>query len=230
MSSRRHLQGDLSSCLVLSTTEYDLSRRERPTRRRPIARVAKRGFDCAFAVTVLAWLLPFLLIIALALVLESGRPIIFKQRRGGRNGTPFTIYKFRTMRVLEDGAEVTQATQNDPRITRLGALLRKTSLDELPQLWNVVVGDMSIVGPRPHALAHDSYYEKLIPSYRSRHAVKPGITGWAQVKGLRGETSQVESMSARVTADLWYIDNWSFWLDLRIVVRTAKELLFAKGA
>lgn len=175
------------------------------------------------------WLLPFLIIVACILRCESGSPVIFKQRRGGRGGKIFTIYKFRTMRVLEDGPTVVQVTENDPRVTRFGAFLRKTGIDELPQLWNVLIGDMSIVGPRPHALAHDAYYEALIPSYRARQAVRPGITGWAQVQGFRGETKQVESMAERVSADIWYIDNWSFKLDMRIVVRTAWELLFVRS-
>lgn len=230
MATRRDLRGDLVACVALPSTEHNVSHPERRMLQRPISRAAKRGFDVAFSVMVLIWLLPFLIIIAVALFVESGGPVIFRQRRGGCGARLFTIYKFRTMRVLEDGPDVVQATLNDPRVTKLGAFLRRTSLDELPQLWNVVVGDMSIVGPRPHAAAHDCLYEKVIPSYRNRYVVKPGITGWAQVQGLRGETSQVEAMSARVTADLWYIDNWSFWLDLRIVVKTAKELLFAKCA
>ena len=130
--------------------------------------------------------------------------------------------------MLENGPHIVQATTNDPRVTKVGAMLRKTSVDELPQLWNVILGDMSIVGPRPHALSHDAYYQKLLPSYADRQSVKPGITGWAQVQGLRGETRTVQAMSARVSADVWYINNWSFWLDMRIVVKTLKDLLLER--
>jgi undecaprenyl-phosphate galactose phosphotransferase/putative colanic acid biosynthesis UDP-glucose lipid carrier transferase len=142
------------------------------------------------------------------------------QKRNGFNGHAFNIFKFRTMHVHEDGPVIRQATRNDPRITRIGRWLRKSSIDELPQLFNVILGDMSLVGPRPHATSHNSEYEKLIANYAFRHHVKPGLTGWAQVNGYRGETQQIELMERRVEHDIWYINNWSPWLDLRIVLQT----------
>jgi lipopolysaccharide/colanic/teichoic acid biosynthesis glycosyltransferase len=140
------------------------------------------------------------------------------------------IYKFRTMNVLEDGVAMLQAKQCDPRVTGLGYLLRSSSIDELPQLWNVVKGDMSLVGPRPHSLAHDDRYRSLIATYAKRQRVKPGITGWAQVNGLRGETPRLELMTARVKSDIWYINNWSIWLDLRIIMRTCFEVMRGRAA
>ncbi len=190
----------------------------------------KRMLDLAVASAALLALAPFLILVAAAMWLESGRPIIFRQRRKGFGGRPFTIYKLRTMKVMEDGDVIVQATRNDPRVTRLGAVLRKTSVDELPQLWNVIKGDMSIVGPRPHAMAHDTYYDKLIGDYAYRHHVKPGLTGWAQVNGLRGETRDVEAMAERIRHDRWYIDNWSIWLDLQVILRTALLVLFQRQA
>jgi undecaprenyl-phosphate galactose phosphotransferase/putative colanic acid biosynthesis UDP-glucose lipid carrier transferase len=157
---------------------------------------------------------------AILIKLDSRGPIFFLQKRDGFNGQTFDIFKFRTMRVLENGPVVTQATRNDPRVTRLGRWLRRSSIDELPQLFNVIRGDMSLVGPRPHATSHNSEYEKLIANYAFRHHVKPGLTGWAQVNGYRGETRQIEQMRRRIEHDLWYIDNWSLWLDLRIVLQT----------
>ena len=152
--------------------------------------------------------------------LESSGPVIFSQRRKGFNGREFKIFKFRTMNVLEDGHVIPQARRNDPRVTRVGRILRTTSIDELPQLLNVLRGQMSLVGPRPHAVAHDDGYTKVIAKYAFRQHVKPGLTGWAQVNGFRGETAQLELMERRVECDLWYIKNWSFWLDLRIIVLT----------
>jgi putative colanic acid biosynthesis UDP-glucose lipid carrier transferase len=147
--------------------------------------------------------------------------VLFKQHRTGANGKRFKVYKFRSMAVHEEKTGVvSQATKEDPRVTRLGAFLRRTSLDELPQFYNVLQGRMSIVGPRPHALAHNEYYKELVQSYMWRHKVKPGITGWAQVNGLRGETDTLEKMERRVEYDLKYIDNWSLWLDLRIIFLT----------
>ena len=145
---------------------------------------------------------------------------MFLQTRNGFNGRPFKMHKFRTMFVLEDGPVIRQATKDDPRVTRLGRLLRRANIDELPQLLNVIAGDMSLVGPRPHASAHNSEYEKIIANYAFRHHVKPGLTGWAQVNGLRGETRTVDIMAKRVEFDLWYINNWSFWLDFKILLRT----------
>jgi Undecaprenyl-phosphate glucose phosphotransferase len=190
----------------------------------------KRMLDISVASTALLFLLPLLALVVCAMLLESGRPIIFQQRRKGFGGRPFTIYKLRTMTVMENGDCIVQATRNDPRVTRLGAILRRTSVDELPQLWNVIKGDMSIVGPRPHAMAHDTFYDKLISDYAYRHHVKPGLTGWAQINGLRGETQEVQLMADRIRHDRWYIDNWSIWLDLMVILRTAVQVLFQKQA
>jgi exopolysaccharide biosynthesis polyprenyl glycosylphosphotransferase len=159
-------------------------------------------------------------LIAILIKLESNGPALFKQKRNGFNGSTFTIYKFRTMCVLEDGEVIHQATRNDGRFTRLGRWLRRTSIDELPQLFNVIIGEMSLVGPRPHAVAHNNEYQKLLANYAFRHHVKPGITGWAQVLGYRGETQTIDMMERRVELDIWYINHWSLWLDLRILLRT----------
>jgi undecaprenyl-phosphate galactose phosphotransferase/putative colanic acid biosynthesis UDP-glucose lipid carrier transferase len=175
-------------------------------------------------------LLPLMLITALLIKLDSPGPALFKQKRDGFNQQVFNIYKFRTMHVLEDGPGVKQAIRNDPRVTRLGRWLRKSSIDELPQLFNVIRGDMSLVGPRPHAKCHNSEYEKLIAYYAFRHHVKPGLTGWAQVNGYRGETRRVEQMQRRVEHDLWYINNWSPWLDLRILLQTVVVALWQDTA
>jgi exopolysaccharide biosynthesis polyprenyl glycosylphosphotransferase len=182
---------------------------------------AKRVFDIVFAGGFLACAWPLLLFIAAAVKLESKGPAIFKQRRYGHHGKEIEIYKFRTMRVTEDGEQVRQATRNDARITRLGAFLRRTSLDELPQFWNVLTGDMSVVGPRPHAVAHNVEYRTRILEYMLRHKVKPGITGLAQVNGFRGETDTLDKMIQRVVHDLEYIRRHTLWLDIDIVVRTA---------
>ncbi len=164
---------------------------------------------------------PILAIIALLIRLDSPGPAIFRQQRYGFNNNVFTVYKFRSMRNdLGDAKGGAQATRGDARITRIGAFIRKTSLDELPQLFNVLKGDMSLVGPRPHAVAHNEEYAGKVDQYLSRHKVKPGITGWAQIHGLRGETDTDEKMEMRVQYDLYYIDNWSLWLDLKILVRT----------
>lgn len=193
--------------------------------------VAKRGFDIVAASTILLLALPVLLIIAGLIKLDSRGPVFFLQRRYGFNQQPFRIFKFRTMTTTDDGDVIRQATRNDPRITRIGRLLRRFNLDELPQLMNVIAGQMSLVGPRPHALAHDHAFQRKIALYARRHNVKPGITGWAQVNGLRGETDTDEKMAKRVAFDHWYIDNWSFWLDLGILLRTvfsARAYLNAK--
>ena len=142
------------------------------------------------------------------------------QRRYGFNQKPFRIIKFRTMRALDDGAVVAQATRDDPRLTRIGRWLRRWNIDEIPQLFNVLTGDMSLVGPRPHALSHDHEFERRISLYARRHNVKPGITGWAQINGFRGEIDNEEKLRKRVEYDLFYIDNWSLWLDLKIIART----------
>ena len=179
----------------------------------------KRAFDLAAASVALVLLAPLLLAVALLIKLDSPGPIFFRQRRYGFNQQPFDVYKFRSMRA-ETGAAFRQARRDDERITRLGRVLRKTNIDELPQLFNVIGGQMSLVGPRPHALAHDRSFERRIALYARRHNVKPGITGWAQVNGLRGETLTDEAMQARVQADLHYIDNWSVFLDVKILVQT----------
>ena len=177
-------------------------------------------FDVALAWIALMVAWPVLLAVALAIKQSSAGPVLFKQRRYGLNGEEILIYKFRSMTVCEDGAEVAQATPQDGRVTPLGAFLRRTSLDELPQIFNILEGKMSFVGPRPHAVAHNEAYRKLINGYMIRHKVRPGITGWAQVNGLRGETSTIDKMRQRVQYDLDYLKNWPFWLDLKIIART----------
>jgi Undecaprenyl-phosphate glucose phosphotransferase len=186
----------------------------------PLYQVAKRAFDVAFAASLLVFLAPTMIIIALAIKLDSPGPILFRQKRYGYNQIPFSIRKFRTMRMLDDDGRIDQARENDPRITRLGRALRRSSLDELPQLLDVLQGSMSLVGPRPHAVAHDVHYGGRIPLYARRQIVKPGITGWAQVHGLRGETDTDDKMQRRIEYDLQYIDNASFLLDLRILLWT----------
>lgn len=185
----------------------------------------KRALDLALAAVAIILLLPLLVCVAIAIKLDSAGPVIFRQRRNGCNGIQFVILKFRTMTVLEDGPTVTQACPGDHRVTRVGKLLRRSSIDELPQLFNVLTGDMSLVGPRPHALAHDIEYQAQIAKYAFRYRVKPGITGWAQVNGLRGETRRPEKMAERVTLDLWYINNWSLGLDIYILMRTCFEVV-----
>jgi exopolysaccharide biosynthesis polyprenyl glycosylphosphotransferase len=182
---------------------------------------AKRVFDVVFAGTFLACTWPLLALIGAAVRLESKGPAIFKQRRYGQYGREIDVYKFRTMRVAENGDVVRQATRDDPRITRLGAFLRRTSLDELPQFVNVLRGEMSVVGPRPHAVAHNVEYRTRILEYMLRHKVKPGITGLAQVNGFRGETDTLDKMIQRVVHDLEYIRRHTLWLDMDIVIRTA---------
>jgi len=183
-----------------------------------LARIIKRLEDLILGALITLLIIPVCLVIAIAIKVTSPGPVLFKQYRTGANGRRFKVYKFRSMVVHDEkGGRVTQARKGDPRITRVGAFLRRTSLDELPQFYNVLQGRMSIVGPRPHALSHNEYYKDIVESYMKRHKVKPGITGWAQVNGYRGETDTVEKMEKRVACDLWYIDNWSLWLDLRII-------------
>jgi putative colanic acid biosynthesis UDP-glucose lipid carrier transferase len=182
--------------------------------------VLKRTMDIVLTGLALLVAAPLMAGIALAVKITSRGPVLFRQRRYGLNGELINVYKFRSMTVCEDGAVVTQATRDDVRITGLGKFLRRTSLDELPQLLNVLQGKMSLVGPRPHAIAHNEMYRKLISGYMIRHKVRPGITGWAQVNGLRGETDTVEKMSARVKFDIDYLNSWSPWLDLKILLRT----------
>jgi Undecaprenyl-phosphate glucose phosphotransferase len=190
----------------------------------------KRTIDIILAGTTLIVLLPLLAIIAIAIKLDSPGPIIFRQTRHGFNGKPFQILKFRTMTVLEDGESVQQVERFDKRVTRLGSWLRRTSIDELPQLINVLKGEMSIVGPRPHAAVHDNHFDKIIANYAFRHRMKPGITGRAQVNGFRGETPTIEAMQQRIELDIWYIDNWSFHLDLAIMFRTMIEIVRGRNA
>jgi putative colanic acid biosynthesis UDP-glucose lipid carrier transferase len=174
---------------------------------------------------ILIFASPVLLAIAIAVKLSSPGPIIFRQRRYGLDGEEILVYKFRSMTVTEDGSEVMQAQRNDVRITRLGRFLRKTSLDELPQFVNVLQGRMSIVGPRPHAVAHNEMYRKLIKGYMVRHKVKPGITGWAQVNGYRGETETLDKMQGRIDYDLDYLRHWSLRLDLFIIYKTVRVVM-----
>jgi len=178
--------------------------------------LGKRLSDIVMAAAGLLALMPLFALVALLIRLDGPGPILFRQQRWGFNQRPFSIVKFRTMRVHDD-SEVRQATQNDDRVTRIGRFLRRWNIDELPQLWNVLVGDMSIVGPRPHAVPHNQLYERRIGDYARRHNVKPGITGWAQVNGARGETDTDEKMRRRIEYDLHYIDNWSLLFDLRII-------------
>ena len=191
--------------------------------RRPLSGsqvLAKRAMDIALAGTALLALSPLFVVVALLIKREGGGPVFFMQRRYGFNQEPFRIYKFRSMRAMEDGRAVRQATAGDARITRIGRFMRRTNIDELPQLINVLRGEMSLVGPRPHAMAHDQAFEREVALYARRHNVRPGITGWAQVNGWRGETDTPEKILGRVEHDLHYIDNWSLLLDLSIMVRT----------
>jgi exopolysaccharide biosynthesis polyprenyl glycosylphosphotransferase len=180
----------------------------------------KRIFDVLAAGLGIILLSPLLLTSVLLIKLDSKGPVLFTQTRNGFNGRSFRIFKFRTMSVFEDGPQIRQATRNDPRVTSVGRWLRRTSIDELPQLFNVLGGSMSLVGPRPHAVAHNTEYERIVANYAFRYHVKPGISGWAQVNGFRGETSTVNLMEKRVELDLWYVSNWSFWLDVRILWKT----------
>ena len=187
--------------------------------------VIKRGEDVILSTLIMLLVSPLFILIALSIKLSSPGPAIFRQRRYGLDGNEIIVYKFRSMTSLDDGDSIEQARKQDPRITPLGALLRRSSLDELPQFFNVLQGTMSIVGPRPHAVAHNEMYRKLIKGYMLRHKVKPGITGWAQVNGYRGETETLEKMKARIDYDLEYLRNWSLRLDLYIIAKTVKVLL-----
>ncbi|HUW28409.1 MAG TPA: undecaprenyl-phosphate glucose phosphotransferase [Sulfuriferula sp.] len=187
--------------------------------------VHKRAFDVVTSSLILCAIAPLMVVIAALVKATSKGPVIFKQRRYGVDGDEILVYKFRSMCVCEDSQVVTQATQNDARVTRIGAILRRTSLDELPQFFNVLQGTMSIVGPRPHAVAHNEHYRKLIHGYMWRHKVKPGITGWAQINGYRGETDTIDKMEGRVIYDIAYLKSWSLWLDLTIIFKTMKLVL-----
>ncbi|WMT72915.1 undecaprenyl-phosphate glucose phosphotransferase [Bradyrhizobium sp. Ash2021] len=192
-------------------------------------RVQKRCLDIGLASFALLMLAPLMITAAILVKLDTPGPIIFRQSRRGFNGKPFQIWKFRSMTVTENGTTLTQATKQDKRVTRVGRFLRQTSIDELPQLWNVLRGEMSLVGPRPHALAHDNYYDQVISKYVYRHHMKPGLTGWAQANGFRGETPTIDLMEKRVECDVWYVSNWSIWLDIRIIFRTAVALMYQEA-
>lgn len=201
--------------------------------RAPLSRpdlVAKRALDVLLAGACILLFAPLLAFVSATIALDSPGPIIFRQSRMGFNGRRFVIYKFRTLKVMEDGDDVKQVRRNDQRVTRIGRALRATSIDELPQLINVLKGDMSLVGPRPHAVAHDNQYVDLVADYALRHHVKPGITGWAQVNGFRGETARLDQMKRRIAFDLWYVDNWSFWLDIKILALTCIEVMRRRNA
>lgn len=193
-------------------------------------RLAKTILDFTLTSVLVILLAPLMALIALAIKLDSSGPVLFIQPRGGYRQKPFRVFKFRSMTTMETGQAVVQARRNDPRVTRVGAFLRRTSLDELPQLFNVLRGELSLVGPRPHALAHDHYYSTIVEHYADRLKMKPGITGWAQINGLRSETSDAELMRKRVQFDLYYIEHWSLWLDLKILLRTVNVVLFDKNA
>ena len=185
----------------------------------------KRMFDIAISVIGLIFLAPLLIAISIVIKLTGPGPVVFSQLRTGLGGRTFVIYKFRTMSTLENGSRIVQACRGDNRVTRVGSFLRRSSLDELPQLWNVLIGDMSIVGPRPHAVAHDQYYGALLPDYRDRFRAKPGITGLAQCNGARGPTETLDKMSRRIRLDLAYIERWSLAMEARILVKTVKVIL-----
>jgi Undecaprenyl-phosphate glucose phosphotransferase len=201
--------------------------------RRPLAGwriVVKRVMDIALSAALLVFFMPLMLVIAALVKFDSRGPVIFRQRRFGFNRQPITVYKFRTMYCGGDDATVPQARRQDPRITRLGRFLRRSSFDELPQLFNVLRGDMSLVGPRPHATAHDEKYAPVVDGYLARHRVQPGITGWAQVKGFRGETDTLEKMIQRIEHDLFYIEHWSPLFDLRILALTLRYGFYHRNA
>ncbi|GAC1413035.1 MAG: undecaprenyl-phosphate glucose phosphotransferase [Burkholderiaceae bacterium] len=222
---------------VRSLTNYSSSARQRvlaiEIQRAPLTaseRAVKRSMDVVLASIALLFFLPVMALTAIAIRLDGPGPIIFRQHRKGFNGKQFVMFKFRTMSVQEDGSVVTQASRNDPRVTGIGKLLRSASIDELPQLLNVLAGNMSLIGPRPHALAHDNHFETLLGDYAYRHHVKPGITGWAQCNGARGATPTLDHISERVKLDLWYINNWSLWLDIQILIKTFFEVLKKRNA
>jgi len=191
---------------------------------------AKRALDLVIAVPLAILLAPLFMVLAAIIMIDSRGPVFFRQTRLGLNGKPFNIFKFRTMRVMENGDTVVQAKANDDRVTRVGKFLRKTSIDELPQVLNVIAGEMSIVGPRPHARAHDLFYMTVVENYELRQSVKPGITGWAQVNGHRGETPTFADMQARVDFDVWYAKHLNFLLDLKILAVTPFAVLGGKNA
>lgn len=192
-----------------------------------INRIIKRTFDVLFSTAALIGLLPLFPVIALKIKIQSRGPVFFSQKRTGKDGKDFVCYKFRSMHINQD-AHLVQATKNDPRTFPFGAFIRKHNIDELPQFWNVLKGDMSVVGPRPHMLRHTEIYSQQINNYMQRHVVKPGVTGWAQVTGYCGETKELADMRERVRRDLWYIEHWSLFYDIRIIWTTAKNILSQK--
>jgi putative colanic acid biosynthesis UDP-glucose lipid carrier transferase len=216
----------LSSHTIGDTVTIELQRGPRTL----LELTVKRAIDVTIAAAALIMFMPLFVVTAITIRLESPGPVLFRQWRLGFNGRPFRIFKFRSMSVMEDGDHVVQAKQNDRRVTQFGNWLRRTSIDELPQLINVLQGTMSIVGPRPHAMAHDNEFDKLVGKYAYRQRVKPGLTGWAQVNGFRGETRSVDDIEQRVKFDLWYIDNWSLRVDLRILFMTVTEIIFGENA
>ncbi len=224
-----------SAPMLLTSDRVNASAAPRRRRQNPEAIVSasasaisrtKRALDIALALAGVLIFLPVLILIAFLIRLESPGPVIYRQKRGGLMGATFEIYKFRTMTTTDEGAGVSHATRNDPRLTLIGAFLRKSSFDELPQLFNILKGDMSIVGPRPHALAHDEYYAAEIPLYAARMSAKPGLTGLAQISGHRGAIADVEAMADRVAYDLEYIQNWSLMLDLKLIALTLVRFPF----
>lgn len=214
----------------LSQTDHICQQTQAQTKAPNWHKLAKVFLDKTVALSALLLLSPLLLIIAVAIKLDSKGPVIFFQKRNGLNNQEFGIWKFRTMKVMENDNCVKQAEKNDARITRTGNFLRKTSLDELPQLVNVLLGDMSLVGPRPHPVALNEKFSPLIKNYDQRTCVKPGLTGWAQVNGYRGPTDTVETMQKRIDCDVAYINRWSIWFDLRIILATPYYGLISKNA
>lgn len=208
------------------TVTIELQRNPRTLFERSVTRI----FDIVVAGTALLLLLPLFLLTAIAIAVDSSGPILFQQQRRGFNGRPFRILKFRTMTVMEDGESIVQARPNDPRVTHIGNWLRRTSIDELPQLFNVLQGSMSIVGPRPHAVAHDNEFDRLVNNYAYRQHVKPGLTGWAQVNGFRGQLHSTIDIKKRVEFDLWYINNWSLALDFKIIFMSIIEIIRGHNA
>ena len=222
---------------VRSLSNYASSARQRvlaiEIQRAPLSaaeRFVKRVMDIVVAVLASIFFLPVMVLTAVAIKFDGPGPVIFRQNRRGFNGRQFVMFKFRTMTVQENGTIVAQAMRDDPRLTAIGRLLRSASIDESPQSLNVLKGDMSLIGPRPHALAHDNYFENILSDYAFRHHVKPGITGWAQCNGARGATPSIEHISERVKLDLWYINNWSLWLDIQILIKTFFEVLRKRNA
>jgi putative colanic acid biosynthesis UDP-glucose lipid carrier transferase len=216
---------DFSSMMLLNQSISQIEQfpaiylNETPLSSHPAAALGKELFDRGLALVSLIVLFPVMLAVAIAVKVSSPGPVFFRQPRHGCNGLVILVWKFRSMRMHDDAA-VRQATQNDTRITRVGAFIRRTSIDELPQLINVLRGEMALVGPRPHAVAHNHYYGDKIIAYMARHRIKPGMTGLAQISGLRGETETLEKMQKRIEKDLDYINHWSLWLDIKILFKT----------